>query len=199
MPSTVATTAALAALALFLSLCGASTAAADPTDQIVDDPPVLATAAVLDGTPVDGIAAGPMVSGGYHVHTHLTLYVDGTERWVPAGVGVVRPVVLDPTRPDPMITEAHGYYSLHTHDESGLIHAEAATPQDFTLGEFFDLWGQPLSRQEVGPAAGDVTVWVDGQPYDGDPRDVAIKNHTVVQLNVGRDVPFVPYDFPAKY
>lgn len=190
------------ALALLLGFCGASTAAADPgntTDQIADDPPVLATAQVLDGSPVDGIPSGPMVAGGYHVHAHLTLYVDGVEYWVPAGVGVMRPVVLDPTRSDPMITAARGYYELHTHDESGLIHAEAPKPRDFTLGEFFDLWGQPLSREAVGPASGDVTVWVDGARYEGDPRDIAIKNHTVIQLDVGRDVPFVGYDFPAKY
>jgi hypothetical protein len=202
-PRTSSSWAALAALALFLGFCGAPAAAADPaptpTDRIVDDAPVLATAAVLDGAPVDGIPAGSMVSGGYHVHAHLTLYVNGTEMWVPAGVGVQRPVLLDPTRSDPVIKEAHGYYWLHTHDESGLIHAEAPTPHDFTLGQFFDLWGQPLSRHEVGPAQGDVTVWVDGKPYDGDPRDVAIKDHAMVQLNVGRDVPFVPYDFPSTY
>jgi hypothetical protein len=200
-PRALVALAAAAALALFAAFCGADTAAADPppTDQIVDDPPVLATAAVLDGTPIDGLSAGPMVSGGYHVHTHVTLYVDGTEHWIPAGVGVTRPVLLDPTRTDPVIKEAHGFYSLHTHDESGVIHAESATPRDFTLGQFFDLWGQPLSRREVGPATGDVTVWVDGKPYDGDPRAVAIKDHTMVQLNVGQDVPFVPYDFPAKF
>ncbi|MBS2535691.1 hypothetical protein KGQ20_23290, partial [Catenulispora sp. NF23] len=88
------TLAALSALALFTGLCGAPAAAAD--NPIVDDPPVLATAAVLDGKPIDGIPAGPMVAGGYHVHSHLTLYVDGTEHWVPAGVGVTRPIVLDP-------------------------------------------------------------------------------------------------------
>ena len=85
-----------AALALFLAVCAAPPAAAD---DIVDDPPVLVTAAVLDGKPIDGIPAGPMVDGGYHVHSHLTLYIDGMEQWVPAGVGVTRPLVLDPTAP----------------------------------------------------------------------------------------------------
>ena len=198
-PRTFAALATPAAMALAIGFCGAPRAAADPTDQIVDDPPVLAGAAVLDGTPVDGIQAGPMVAGGYHVHAHLTLYVDGTEMWVPAGVGVTRPVLLDPQRPDPSITEAHSFYWLHTHDESGVIHAEAPTPHDFTLGQFFDMWGQPLSRQEVGPATGDVNVWVDVKRYDGDPRDIVIKDREMVQLNVGRDVPFVPYDFPSKF
>jgi hypothetical protein len=185
-----------AALALFLGVYAAPPAAAD---DIVDDAPVLVTAAILDGKPIDGIPAGPMVDGGYHVHAHLTLYIDGREQWVPAGVGVTRPLVLDPDRPDPVITAAKAFYWLHTHDESGVIHAEAPTPHDFVLGQFFDLWGQPLSRHEVGPAKGEVTVWVDGKRYDGDPRKIALKDHTMVQLNVGRDVPFVPYDFPAKF
>ena len=195
-PGTPAALAGLAALALSGGFCGAAMAA---VDAIVDDPPVLAAAAVLDGRPIDGIPAGPMVAGGYHVHAHLTLYIDGGERWVPAGVGVTRPVVLDPTRPNPSITAAGSFYWLHTHDESGIIHLEAPTPHDFTLGQFFDLWGQPLTRHEVGPARGDVTVWVDGKRFDGDPRNVPLKDHTMVQLNAGRDVPFVPYDFPSRF
>lgn len=185
-----------AALAPLVGFLGAPLAAAD---DIVDDPPVLVTAAVRDGRPIDGIPAGPMVPGGYHVHAHLTLYVDGMEMWVPAGVGVLRPVVLDPDHPDPVITAAKGYYWLHTHDESGVIHAEAPQKHDFTLGQFFDIWGQPLSRHEVGPAKGAVTVSVDGKRYDGDPRKVKIGDHVQIQLNVGRDVPFVPYGFPPRF
>ena len=185
-----------AALALLIGFIGVPLAAAD---EIVDDPPVLATAAIPDGNPIDGIPSGPMVAGGYHVHAHLTLYVDGTEMWVPAGVGVTRPLVLDPTREDPVVTAAAGFYWLHTHDESGVIHAEAPQKHDFTLGQFFDIWGQPLSRHEVGPAKGDVTAWVNGKRFDGDPREVGIGDHVQVQLNVGRDVPFVPYDFPPRF
>ena len=99
-----------------------------------------------------------MVAGGYHVHAHLTLYVDGMEMWVPAGVGGPAPGGPGPRPPDPVITAAKGFYWLHTHDESGVIHAEAPQKHDFTLGQFFDIWRQPLSRHQVGPAKGDVTV-----------------------------------------
>ncbi|NUR62981.1 MAG: hypothetical protein HOV87_30650 [Catenulispora sp.] len=181
-------------------LGGASGAAADaPGDTIVDDPPVLATAAVRTGAPIDGIPSGPMVSGGFHIHAHLTLYIDGKEMWVPAGVGVTRPLVLDPDRADPMITAAKGFYWLHTHDESGVIHAEAPAPHPFTLGQFFDVWGQPLSRKAVGPATGNVWVLIDGKPFTGEPRSVPIKQHELIQLNVGRDVPFQSYQFPPDY
>ena len=198
-------TAALAAGLMLALLGGAAGAAADaapaggPGDTIVDDPPVLATAAVRSGAPIDGIPSGAMVKGGFHIHAHLTLYINGKEMWVPAGVGVTQPLVLDPDRPDPVITAARGFYWLHTHDESGVIHAEAPEPHPFTLGQFFDVWGQPLSRRAVGPANGDVTVLVDGKPFPGNPRSIPIEPHELIQLNVGRDVPFQPYKFPADY
>ncbi|GAA2019612.1 hypothetical protein GCM10009839_15150 [Catenulispora yoronensis] len=187
-----------AVLGTLAALCGAPGAAADDGPGFADDQPVLATATVRDGTPVDGIPSGPMVSGGYHVHAHLTLFINGVEAWLPAGVGVQRPIKLDPDRADPVITEAHGFYWLHTHDESGIIHAEAPEFHAFTLGQFFDVWGQPLSRDQVGPATGAVTVLVDGLPFDGDPRQVPIKAHEAIQLNVGQDVKFRPYDFPSN-
>lgn len=169
------------------------------SDIIVDDPPVLVSALIRDGKPVDGIPSGPMVDGGYHIHAHLRMFIDGTEAWVPAGVGVTRPIVLDPDRKDPVVKAAMAYYWLHTHDESGVIHAEAPEEHHFTLGQFFDIWGQPLTRHQVGPAKGDVKVLVDGKPFTGDPRDVPITPHGVIQLNVGRDVEFQPYDFPPPF
>jgi len=176
--------------------CGAASAAADEVDQLVGSPRVLAPAAILNGNPIDGIPSGPMVGGGYHVHSHLRLFVNGTQRWIPAGIGVTRPLVLDPSSDGPSITAAKGFYWLHTHDESGVIHAEAPAPRAFTLGQFFDIWGQPLSQDRVGPAKGEVTAWVDGQRYEGDPRNIAIGPYTRIQLDVGRDVPYQAYDFP---
>lgn len=188
----------LPAAVLLVALSGGAVPAAADAG-IIDDPLVLATAAVWDGTPVDEIPAGPMVAGGFHIHAHLSIFVDGVQAWVPAGVGVTRPIVLDPARPDPVVTAAVGYYWLHTHDESGVIHAEAPQPHAFTLGQFFDIWGQPLSRYRVGPAQGEVSVWVDGQPVQDDPRFVAITSHATIQLNVGQDVAFQPYRFPPNF
>ncbi|GAA1975408.1 hypothetical protein GCM10009838_39480 [Catenulispora subtropica] len=167
------------------------------TFVVKDGPLVLAPAAVRDGTPVDGIPPGPMVEGGYHIHAHLAVFVNGVQAWIPAGVGVTRPLELDPHRNDPAITGAKGFYWLHTHDESGVIHAEAPQEHAFTLGQFFDMWGQPLSRQRVGPATGAVKVLVDGKPFLGEPRTLVLRQHQVIQLNVGQDVEFQPYDFPS--
>jgi hypothetical protein len=55
---------------------------------------------------------------------------------------------------------------LHTHDASGTIHVENAS--DPTLGQFFAIWGVPLSEQQLGPnrATGSegTRMWVDGEP-----------------------------------
>ena len=55
----------------------------------------------------------------------------------------------------------------------------------FTLGNFFDEWGQPLGPDRVGPAAGHVVALYDGQVYQGDPRDIPLRAHAQIQLEVG--------------
>ncbi|MHB8146627.1 MAG: hypothetical protein ACYDGM_05105 [Vulcanimicrobiaceae bacterium] len=37
----------------------------------------------------------------------------------------------------------------------------------YTLGTFFGIWGERLSRQRVGPCTGRVTAFVNGKQYAG--------------------------------
>ncbi len=92
-------------------------------------------------------------AGGGHIHPQLAVYVRGNQISLPANIGI------DPSKP---LTEMAG---LHTHDSSGVIHVEnAANP---TLGQFFQVWGVPLSSTQLGPnhaKTGDVVrMWVDGK------------------------------------
>ena len=73
------------------------------------------------------------------------------------------------------------------------METRAASAVDIAL---FDLWGQPLGPDRVGPARGPVTTLVDGKVVGGDPRDVPLAAHGVVQLDVGTAVAFRPYRFP---
>lgn len=59
------------------------------------------------------------------------------------------------------------FYWLHTHAADGIIHIESPVQRTYTLGDFFDEWGQPLGRGHVGPAAGKVTAIYDGKVYLG--------------------------------
>jgi hypothetical protein len=105
------------------------------------------------------VAAGvPTMSdssaGGAHIHPQLTVYADGEEVPIPVNIGI------DPANPPEMMA------GLHTHDSSGVIHVEnAAEP---TLGQFFEIWGVPFSRDQLGPykstGSDTVRMWVDGEP-----------------------------------
>ncbi len=90
-------------------------------------------------------------------------------------------------------------YWIHTHDPSGIIHVEAGdvSPPSggpFTLGMFFDIWGQPLGSDGVGPFRGPVTAFVNGVPYAGKLADIPLREHQSVTLEVGN--PVVP---PPNY
>ena len=117
------------------------------------------------------------------------------QRVIPYGIGVLGPLQLQQTADGPFVTGGTGFYWLHTHDTTGVIHIESPVQRRYTLGEFFDLWGQPLSPTQVGPERGPVTALVDGTRFVGDPRDIPLDAHAVVQLDVGAVHPFERYPF----
>lgn len=90
-----------------------------------------------------------------HIHPVLAVYANGKKTEVPANIGI------DPDQPP---TAMAGF---HTHDSSGTIHDEGMPP-GATLEQFFEIWGVPFSKSELGPykASGDkvVRMWVDGKP-----------------------------------
>src|SRR5678815_4067946 len=87
------------------------------------------------GEPVGSLECFPSAPPEtYHVHSHLSIFLDGVALSVPSHIGIVR-----------LTATSTCYYTLHTHDYSGKLHIEAATPVEFTLGEFFRIWGQPVS------------------------------------------------------
>ncbi|HSR25902.1 MAG TPA: hypothetical protein VLW53_20285, partial [Candidatus Eisenbacteria bacterium] len=86
---------------------------------------------------------------------------------------------------------------LHSHTADGVIHVESPVQRTFTLGNWFDVWGQPISTTRVAGYSGLVTAYVNGQRYDGDPRQIPLQEHSVIQLDVGSDVPPKPYTFAS--
>jgi outer membrane protein assembly factor BamB len=81
---------------------------------------------------------------------------------------------------------------VHAYD--GIIHIESpSTTQSFTLSQFFDIWGIPLSTTQVGSATGKVTVFFTSPGkspmlYTGDPRNLPLGDHYQIQLNVGTPI-----------
>ena len=129
-----------------------------------------------------------------HYHVHLDVIADGRAVTVPAGIGFV--VVNG---------QETGITVLHTHDTSGILHIESATPQPYTLGQLFTEWGVALDATRIGGLHADAThavaAYVNGKRFTGDPATLSLVRHQEIALWYGptRTRPRVPksYRFPA--
>jgi len=125
-------------------------------------------ARIIDGIPCNA------ENVTYHEHAHLDILDRGTQVVVPANTGIVDNTCL---------------YWLHTHDNSGEIHMEMPRYRPVTLGNFFDVWGQPLSRTraaQVRVKPGEsMRVYVNLKRYYGDPRAITLHRHTLITIEVG--------------
>ena len=146
----------------------------------------------------------------HHVHAHLDVFVDGQTVTVPAGIGInirdprvnVFPPVdvegatgyggIDPACEQPCISP------LHTHDVTGIIHTESLTNVDNTLGELFVEWGVKLDPKCVEKYCRPdtkIAIYVDGEPFTGDPREIALSDHKEIAIVIGSP----PADIPSAF
>jgi hypothetical protein len=151
---------------------------------VPDAAPLAGTAAITTGQSVDGIGCDTSEQTLFHIHAHLTIFVNGTPRQVPAGIGIPGAQAAS-TPAGPFIDAGECFYWLHTHAPDGIIHIESPVQRTYTLGEFFDEWGQPLGPDRAGPAEGHVTALYNGKVYQGDPRNIPLTKHAQIQLDVG--------------
>lgn len=137
----------------------------------------------------------------FHEHAHVTLFVNGKARRIPAGIGIWPPLGPQNYRNGQFGVTAENCISwLSTRYADGLIHVESSIQRSFVLGDFFTVWGQPLSRVRVGPARGAVTAIVDGDVWTGDPRRIPLRRHSQIQLEVGKPL-IAPHsiEFPGLF
>ena len=147
-------------------------------------PALASTATGATGQPVDGISCQTSEQTVFHIHAHLTIFVNGAARQVPAGIGI--PGAQATQSPQgPFIETGTCFYWLHTHASDGIIHIESPVERTYTLGNFFDIWGQPLGPDQVGPAQGHVKAIYNGQVWQGNPRDIPLNAQAQIQLQVG--------------
>lgn len=156
----------------------------------IEDGAPLAPASTTQTGKVDGITCGPTEQLAYHIHAHLSVFDNGSPRSLPGGVGIPGSVV-EQTNEGPVALGGQCIYWLHTHAPDGVIHVESPTERIYTLGNFFDVWHQPLGATQVGGVQGKVTALVNGKPWTKDPRTIPLLPHAVIQLDVGS--PTVPF------
>ena len=110
---------------------------------------------------------------------------------VPGGVGVAPPWRGRP----PYVRAGRCSYPARTREPTGVVEVERGTR--VTLGNLFDLWGQPLGRRRVAAVRGRIRVWVGGRPWDGDPRDIVLERQAQIVISEDARVPVhASYTFP---
>ncbi len=147
---------------------------------------------------IDGISCDVNEQVQYHVHAHLAIFVDGSAKQIPMGIGINPPLKTGSNTAGSFVSGGSCFYWLHTHAADGVIHVESPSTAQYTLGNFFDIWGQPLATGQVGPALGKVTAFVDGRPFAADPRTIPLTAKTLIQLDVGKVVSPVAIDWTSS-
>jgi len=134
---------------------------ATPTEQVVN-------AAYL---PVDGINCDALEHTAYHIHAHLTIYINGKQVAIPQGIGIA--------------SDQSCLYWLHTHTSDGVIHIEFPKQGTPTLGNFLDMWGQKFQQlgfqNEMASSAG-WTVYVDGKQVTENFNQLVLQSHQVITV-----------------
>ena len=128
-----------------------------------------------------------------HIHSHLTVTVDGQPVPVPALIGVDE--------------NAQTLSPLHTHDASGILHVESPVKAQFTLGQVFTEWNVALSSKRIGSldtASGDpITAVVNGKKVSGDPAAITLADRADIDIVVTRNgtkaTPPPPFTWPSGY
>jgi hypothetical protein len=144
------------------------------------------------GQPIDSITCGGMEYNTLHVHTHLAIFYHGMQVQIPRLIGMAA------------VPPQGCLYWIHTHSPDGIIHVESPVlaPEGsagFDLGMFFDIWGQPLARDNIAGLKGPVAAYVNGTRYDGDLRQIPLKSHQQIVLEIGTPtVPAPNYAFPLN-
>ncbi|MCG6566305.1 hypothetical protein C3E87_01475 [Tessaracoccus sp. ZS01] len=98
----------------------------------------------------------------------LAVTVDGAPVEIPAYIGIDRPRAIQAP--------------VHTHDAGGEVWLEGESNRESTLGHFFSLWGVRFDDGCLGAACGSVEVRVDGEPVDGDPTQVLLRDAREIRV-----------------
>jgi hypothetical protein len=198
-------TSVLSLCLLLLPGCGGGSASPSTAggEQIVwslpSDPMALAEQA--------GLTPDVKEYADYHIHAHLDVFVNGRPVEIPGGIGIN---ITDPAVKQ-FGTEYGGIPAegceqacispLHTHDVDGVIHVEAPSVAEFTLGQLFQEMAIRLDASCVDDyCAPDtpVVVYVDGQPHSGNPADIVLGDLQEIAIVIGTPPAVIPDSFSGK-
>lgn len=143
----------------------------------------------LDGTPRASIQCAGQEQTLYHHHVHVAIFINGKPYSIPIGVGITPPAAVEQIKGGLFAVSSaknNGcFYWIHVHAQDGIVHMESPIVKIFELGQFFGVWGQPLSSSQIGPYKGTVTATVNGVRWTGDPAQIPMNAYADIVLNLG--------------
>jgi hypothetical protein len=143
--------------------------------------PTPTSAAVANGRRSGRLVCGAAV--GSRVRAHIEVFANRRVVIVPAGIGVAPPLV----REGAFVRRGRCSYPLRTVEPTGVIELDPSLRP--TVGELFALWGRPLSARRMLTFSGRVHAYVAGKRWRGSPRDIPLRRHSQIVLEVGGYVP----------
>jgi hypothetical protein len=120
---------------------------------------------------VDDIACQTSERLDYHVHAHLSMYVNGQSVSLPANIGLA--------------SDKSCIYWLHTHQTDGVIHIESPNANKYSLGTFLKLWKDYFSSLGYPSQLNSTDGWqvyVNGKPSNGDFHNLRLDAHQLITL-----------------
>jgi hypothetical protein len=156
------------------------------------DSSLLTSASITNSRPIiSGISCDSMEHFNIHIHAHLDIFINGNPYPIPAEIGII---------PNQCI------YWMHTHDDTGIIHIESPKDRSFTLGEFFDIWGQKFDNNQIfdnivgeGGSSNNnaLSVYINGNRVSNsiDYREIKINTHDEIAIIYGTP----PDPIPSSY
>ncbi len=139
----------------------------------------------------------------YHVHAHLDVFFNGDPVVVPAGLGIDtnNPAVQADSNGVGLlrVCDRPCISPLHTHATDGVLHTETKTVQPNQLGQFFVEWDVRLDPDCVGDYCKpktDIAIYVDGERFTGDPRDIELSDRREIAVVIGTPPDSIPAEFP---
>lgn len=167
---------------------GGSTSGSSNTPHIITGTGTYTTP--VNGDPRDGMTCLTTEGSVIHIHAYLEIFANGQPVQVPPNTGIVQ--------------NQGCLYAMHVHDgEPNIIHIESPVQATYTLGAFFDIWGQPLSASQMMNYKADASHPLTFEVFDangkltkytGNPLDLQVKAHdTIVILYNSPNVQPTPF------
>lgn len=133
-----------------------------------------------NGATRDGLACTSSEGTVEHYHAYLAIYANGQQVQVTPGAGIVDNAA------NPCL------YPLHVHPgDDNIVHIESPTQTTYTLGQFFDIWGQPISKTQAMSYKADASHQLvyevidttgHATTYTGDPWNIQLAPHETIYV-----------------